>query len=109
MEANKITCQLGPTTNAEFIAALLRTAFPHLTDNHIKITVEGVFNLNHDIPAFKEHQRDFLVKIREYTGEDDSDLFLDEREKALQLAQAEERREQLSVPGLLNCYKPADV
>lgn len=68
VEANKINCQLGPTSNAiyiqEFIATLLRTAFPHLTDNQIKITVQGMFNLNHDIPAFKEHLRDFLVQIR---------------------------------------------
>lgn len=30
----------------------------------IKITVSGFFNLDQDIPAFKEHLRDFLVQIR---------------------------------------------
>ncbi|GJQ80416.1 emb [Trypoxylus dichotomus] len=111
VEANRINCQLGPTTTdnvlfvQEFTATLLRSAFPHLTDNQIKITVQGMFNLNQDIPAFKEHLRDFLVQIREYTGEDDSDLFLEEREKALQVAQAEKRRVQLSVPGILNPHE----
>ncbi|KAG8223595.1 hypothetical protein J437_LFUL004116 [Ladona fulva] len=89
----------------EFVASLLRAAFPHLTDNQIKITVQGLFNLNQDIPAFKEHLRDFLVQIREYTGEDDSDLFLEERERALQQAQEEKRRVQMSVPGILNPHE----
>lgn len=48
----------------EYVANLLKIAFPHLTDNQIKITVQGLFNLNHDIPAFKDHLRDFLVQIR---------------------------------------------
>ena len=48
----------------DFVANLLRTAFPHLTDNQIKITVTGLFNLDQDIPAFKEHLRDFLVQVR---------------------------------------------
>ena len=50
----------------DFVANLLRTAFPHLTDNQIKITVTGLFNLDQDIPAFKEHLRDFLVQVRNY-------------------------------------------
>lgn len=89
----------------EFVANLLKNAFPHLTDNQIKITVQGMFNLNQDIPAFKEHMRDFLVQIREYTGEDDSDLFLEEREEALRKAQEEKRRIQMSVPGILNPHE----
>ena len=30
----------------------------------IKVTVQGLFNLNQDIPAFKEHLRDFMVQIK---------------------------------------------
>lgn len=110
VESGRVYCQLGPTPDnvlyiQEFTATLLKSAFPHLTDNQIKITVQGMFNLDQDIPAFKEHLRDFLVQIREYTGEDDSDLFLEEREKALQAAQAEKRRIQLTVPGILNPHE----
>ena len=89
----------------DFVANLLRTAFPHLSDNQIKITVTGLFNLDQDIPAFKEHLRDFLVQIREYTGTDDSDLFLEEREGALKKAQEEKRKIQIAVPGILNPHE----
>ena len=59
----------APTTNNAsyvhgFVANLLKAAYPHLTDNQVKITVQGMNNLNQDIPAFKEHLRDFLVQIR---------------------------------------------
>lgn len=69
VEMEKIELPLGPMPNnvayvQEFVARLLKTAFPHLTDNQIKITVQGLFNLNQNIPAFKEHLRDFLVQIR---------------------------------------------
>ena len=71
----------------------------------IKITVTGLFNLDQDIPAFKEHLRDFLVQIREFTGEDDSDLFLEEREQALKTAQDEKRKIAVAVPGMLNPHE----
>lgn len=51
----------------EYVASILKSAFPHLSDNQIKITVQGMFNLEHDLPAFKEHLRDFLVQIRVIT------------------------------------------
>lgn len=43
--------------------------------------------------------------MQEYTGEDDSDLFLEEREAALRQAQEEKRRIQMSVPGILNPHE----
>lgn len=69
VEGERIKVPLGPVLDntlyvQEFVARLLKAAFPHLTDNQIKITVQGLFNFNHDIPAFKEHLRDFLVEIR---------------------------------------------
>jgi len=116
VESGKVTVSLspsspnaGPANNVafvqDFVANLLRTAFPHLSDNQIKITVTGLFNLDQDIPAFKEHLRDFLVQIREYTGTDDSDLFLEEREGALKKAQEEKRKIQIAVPGILNPHE----
>ncbi|XP_014218596.1 exportin-1 [Copidosoma floridanum] len=113
VEMKRITVPLGPPNIPdnilyvqEYVASLLKTAFPHLSDNQIKITVQGLFNLNQNIPAFKEHLRDFLVQIREYTGEDDSDLFLEERETALREAQEEKRGQQMAVPGIIN---PHDI
>lgn len=45
-----------------------------------------------------------VIALQEYTGEDDTDLFLEEREKMLQAAQAEKRKHQLTVPGIINPY-----
>lgn len=75
VETGKITVPLNPAIQAttgqnnvqyvqEFVANLLKTAFPHLTDQQIKITVQGFFTLDQDINGFKEHLRDFLVQIR---------------------------------------------
>ncbi|CAG4948682.1 unnamed protein product [Colias eurytheme] len=110
VETGRVTVPLGRTPDnvlyiQEYVANLLKTAFPHLTDNQVKITVQGLFNLDQDIPAFKDHLRDFLVQIREYTGEDDSDLYLEERLFALRQAQEEKRRVQLSVPGIINPHE----
>merc|ERR1712241_381854 len=62
VECGKVTVSLSPTTPQagssaniafvqDFTANLLRTAFPHLIENQIKITVTGLFHLNQDIPA----------------------------------------------------------
>lgn len=69
VETNKITVNLGPIPDntlyvQEYVASLLKSAFSHLTDNQIKVFVTGLFNLNQEVPAFKEHLRDFLIKIR---------------------------------------------
>jgi exportin-1 len=66
--------------------------------------------LDQNLPAFKEHLRDFLVQIKEFTGDDNSDLFLEEREEALRKAANEKRRMQESVPGILNPHEiPEDM
>ena len=75
VETGKITVPLNPGIQTsknqnnvqyvqEFVSNLLKTAFPHLTDTQIQVTVQGFFNLDQDVPAFKEHLRDFLVQIR---------------------------------------------
>jgi len=114
VETEKITVPLGQAGENNiayiqgYVANLLKTAFPHLSDNQIKITVTGLFNLDQDIPQFKDHLRDFLVQIREFTGEDDSDLYLEEREAALKTAQEEKRKVQMSVPGIMNPHEIAE-
>ena len=35
-----------------------------LCSAQVKVFVTGLFSLNQDIPAFKEHLRDFLVQIK---------------------------------------------
>lgn len=69
VENNKITVHLGPIPDntifiQEYVASLLKSAFSHLTDNQIKVFVTGLFNLDENVQAFKEHLRDFLIQIR---------------------------------------------
>uniref|UniRef100_A0A671L4G4 Exportin-1 n=1 Tax=Sinocyclocheilus anshuiensis TaxID=1608454 RepID=A0A671L4G4_9TELE len=105
-----VTLNAGTTSNnqsyvQEYVANLLKTAFPHLQDAQVKVFVTGLFSLNQDIPAFKEHLRDFLVQIKEFAGEDSTDLFLEEREASLRQAQEEKHKLQMSVPGILNPHE----
>lgn len=115
VENNSITVALGPMPDntlyvQEYVASLLKSAFNHLTDNQIKVVVTGLFHLNQDVSAFKEHLRDFLVQIREVTGDDDSDLYLEERESALRKAQEEKRKQRMAVPGMFGPHElPEDM
>uniref|UniRef100_A0A8B9JNP1 Exportin-1 n=1 Tax=Astyanax mexicanus TaxID=7994 RepID=A0A8B9JNP1_ASTMX len=112
VEEGKISMTLNPGNPVsnqafiqEYVANLLKTAFPHLQDAQVKVFVTGLFSLNQDIPAFKEHLRDFLVQIKEFAGEDTTDLFLEEREASLRQAQEEKHKLQMSVPGILNPHE----
>lgn len=52
----------------------------------------------------------FLVSLQEVTGEDDSDLYLEERETELKKIQEEKRRMMMAVPGMLNPHEmPEDM
>jgi len=42
---------------------------------------------------------------QEFTGEDDTDLFLEEREAELKKAEAEKRAFHLTVPGIINPHE----
>lgn len=111
IEADKIRAPLSPSqlqnnmSNVDYVKQyvkdLLKKVYPHLNDAQIAITVKGFFDLNQDISAFKDHLRDFLIQIREYSGEDDSDLFLAERESLLKQHEDAKRRRQLMVPGII--------
>lgn len=90
----------------QYVKELLKNVYPHLSDAQIEITVKGFFNCDQNIPAFKDHLRDFLIQIREYSGADDSDLFLAEREQALKQHEDDKRRRQMMVPGIIN---PHDI
>ncbi|KAL3873911.1 hypothetical protein ACJMK2_036989 [Sinanodonta woodiana] len=114
LENGKAAVPLGPNTSGgaqnvtyiqQFLLNLLKAAFPHLNEPQIKIFIEGLFSFNQDISAFKEHLRDFLVQIREFAGEDNSDLFLEERENTIKQAQDEKRKVQLSIPGMIGPHE----
>jgi exportin-1 len=92
----------------EYVTQLIKQAFSHLTDAQIKVFIEGLFFLNKNILGFKEHLRDFLVQIKEYTGEDSSDLYLEERERQLLEEQQKKRQILMDVPGMINPHDRPD-
>ncbi|VDL99193.1 unnamed protein product [Schistocephalus solidus] len=117
VENGVITIPLGdspaaavpPETNVQFVhdrlLELLRLAFPHLQEPQIVLFIKGLFSFDHDVAAFREHLRDFLVQIREISGEDLADLYLEEREAEIAKAQQEKLKRQAIVPGLLGPHE----
>ncbi|OUC43560.1 CRM1 protein [Trichinella nativa] len=89
----------------EYTFELLKKAFPHLTDEQVRIIVQGILSYDNDVEKLKEHLRDFLVQIKEYTGEDTSDLYLAEKEQEVKAAMEAKRRAAESVPGILNPHE----
>lgn len=61
--------------------------------------------INDAILKFRFYVFIFVFFLKEFTGEDDSDLFLEEREAELRLAQEQKRKIQMSVPGILNPHE----
>ena len=67
--------------------------------------VEGLFIYNSDIIKFKTNLRDFLIQLKEFSG-DNAELFAEDREQELKAAKDAERERAMKVGGLL---KPADI
>jgi exportin-1 len=84
---------------------LLPAAFPHLQAAQIETFVRGLFDLNQDLTQFKEHLRDFLVALREFSAQDAADLWAEERELEAERKAKAERDAALLIPGLV---KPVD-
>ena len=92
----------------EFVLNLLCSSFPNLTRSMIQAFVIGLFDTKMDLTAYKTHLRDFLVQLKEFSAEDNSELFHEEAQ--LQRAQQEEQHLQsrLAVPGMVNPYEAPD-
>ncbi|MCJ1239831.1 Karyopherin transporter [Varicellaria rhodocarpa] len=89
----------------EFVGTLLHKAFNNLQPVLIQQFVEGLFIYNSDIIKFKTNLRDFLIQLKEFSG-DNAELFAEDREQELKAAKDAERERAMKVGGLL---KPADI
>lgn len=116
-QAGHVTAPLQPTMspnmdNATYlrdhVAYLLMEAFPNLSRQQVITFVRGLFDVSMDLNAFKQHLRDFLVTIKEFStdGQDNSELFAEEKEAELELLRQEQMQYIASVPGLM---RPQDV
>lgn len=99
----------NPAENSAFVrkwlVEMLRTGFPNLQVTQIETFVQGLFDLNGDLPLLKSHLRDFLIQSKEF-AKDDPDLFREEIELVQQRKLDAEREASLQVPGLI---KPVDL
>ncbi|XP_039139910.1 protein EXPORTIN 1A-like [Dioscorea cayenensis subsp. rotundata] len=88
-------------SNADFIRdytiKLLGSSFPNMTPTEVTQFVVGLFLSKNNLPTFKDHIRDFLVQSKEFSAQDNKDLYAEEA-----AAQREkDRQRMLSVPGLI--------
>ncbi|XP_062119750.1 protein EXPORTIN 1A [Humulus lupulus] len=81
----------------EYTIKLLSTSFPNMTTAEVTQFVSELFESRNDISKFKDHIRDFLVQSKEFSAQDNKDLYAEEA-----AAQRErERQRMLSIPGLI--------
>lgn len=103
------TAQPGQTNPAflrNHISTLLITSFPNLTTSQVVHFVEGMFDVKMELNNFKQHLRDFLIQLKEFSSEDNTGLFSEEAENEAQLHQDTLRSERSMVPGML---KPSEI
>ncbi|KAJ0397591.1 hypothetical protein P43SY_001661 [Pythium insidiosum] len=86
----------------EYVANLIGTSFPNLSRGQVLEFVLGCFDINKDLQSFKKHLRDFLVNIKEFAGEDNTDLFLEENMARARIQEQQDMAAKMAVPGLVN-------
>ncbi|XP_024969323.1 protein EXPORTIN 1A isoform X1 [Cynara cardunculus var. scolymus] len=81
----------------EYTIKLLGASFPNIPASEVAKFVNGLFESRADLSTFKNHIRDFLVQSKEFSAQDNKDLYAEEA-----AAQRErERQRMLSIPGLI--------
>ncbi|WVQ95132.1 hypothetical protein IAU59_002226 [Kwoniella sp. CBS 9459] len=88
-----------------YISDLLSNAFQHVQPANISNFVNLMFENSSDETKFKLTIRDFLISLKEFSG-DNAELFIEEKEAEAEKKAAEEREAASRVPGML---KPAQL
>lgn len=81
--------------------------FQSLTKNRaqVRVFVDGLFTLHGDLTRFKLNLRDFLIQLKEFSG-DNAELFAEEREAEIEARNKAERERAAKVGGLM---KPSEM
>ena len=91
--------------NKEFVIEFLVDVLIKLFANTNKVQIEGwvltMFNRSHDKKEFVNTLRDFLIWLKEFAGNDQDDLYKQERDIALKEAQEKETMRKQAIPGLM--------
>jgi exportin-1 len=90
----------------EFLFDLITKSFPTLHRSQAEIFVLNCFNKARQPNEFQQHLRDFLIQLREW-GSHEEALYEEERQAALNQAQAAESQWRMQVPGLVPQYDPS--
>ncbi|KAK4687365.1 exportin-1, partial [Tremellales sp. Uapishka_1] len=89
----------------QYIADLLTNAFSHVQPAQMNAFVNLMFEHSADAAKFKLTMRDFLISLKEFSG-DNAELYVDEKEAEAERKQLEERQAAIRVPGML---KPSQL
>ena len=91
-------------TNAVFLRGylsdLLSKAFGNMQLAQIQHFVNLLFEASHDHARFKLTLRDFLISLKEFTG-DNADLYIEEKEAEQDRVKQEEMEKGMRVPGMI--------
>jgi exportin-1 len=80
----------------EYMTKLLCSSFPNLQPSIVQNFVIGLFNQTNDLQGFKNQLRDFLVQIKEWTPEEQNNLFFEQQKMQKEM----EKKKMAMVPGL---------
>nr|XP_043627254.1 protein EXPORTIN 1A-like [Erigeron canadensis] len=81
----------------EYTIKLLCGSFPNISASEVTKFVNGLFDSRANLSAFKNHIRDFLVQSKEFSTQDNKDLYAEEAADQKE----RERQRMLSIPGLI--------
>ena len=97
-------------TNQQYVRVycvnLLGSAFPHMQQAQVQAFVTGLCELNQDPIKFKLNLRDFLIQLKEFSGEDADAIYAQEAQEDKERKEREEREKALTVPGMV---KPSEL
>uniref|UniRef100_A0A0N4ZS17 Exportin-1 n=1 Tax=Parastrongyloides trichosuri TaxID=131310 RepID=A0A0N4ZS17_PARTI len=82
----------------KYVYNLFKTHFTMLTDAQLEVNIKGFFSYNLNPDKMREHIRDFLIQIKTACGEDTDDLFLEDKKREIEEAQAKKN----AIPGIRN-------
>ncbi|GAA5863788.1 hypothetical protein JCM8547_006065 [Rhodosporidiobolus lusitaniae] len=97
----------NPLFAAEYTANLLKLAFPYLQLAQITAFVSALREQYADFNKFRITLRDFLITLREFQGEEATEVFQEEREEELKAKKAEEQARRWPFPDCV--LKPSEA
>ena len=87
---------------------MFTSSFPNLTSPQLANLINQMFEHCRDQAGFKQHLRDFLIQLKEFSDDGDAGnagLFDEETQARQQQQQEQQMAARLAVPGLVNPHE----